>query len=41
MLPLIALGAFIGVALLKNLNEKLFRKVIIIMAAISATGLLM
>ena len=41
MLPFIALGAFIGIIVVKKLNEKVFRYLIIVLTAISALRLLL
>lgn len=41
MLPVIAAGAFIGIAVIKKLNEKPFRYLILAMTAISAVRLFM
>lgn len=40
MVPAIALGAGIGILIIKKLNEKLFHRIIIIMTAIAAARLL-
>jgi len=40
MLPAIALGALLGIFMIKKLNEKYFRYVIIGMTAIAAVRLL-
>lgn len=41
MIPAIALGAFLGIVVIKKINEKLFRYTIIVMTAVAAIKLLM
>ena len=41
MVPAIAIGALIGVVIIKKINEKPFRYIIIAMTAITAVRLLM
>jgi hypothetical protein len=40
LVPAIATGAFIGIVLIKKLNERPFRKIIVAMTAITAIRLL-